>query len=132
MSNPIVYVDKSEIREGQLKRLKAAMKKLTAFVEANMPQLLSYGFYLNDDESEMTVVAVHPDSASLAFHLETGAAEFRKFASLLDLLSIVVYGPISEAVREKLEQKAEMLGRGSVTVNEFYAGFAREVPLWQA
>jgi hypothetical protein len=125
MTQPIVYVDTSTIRQGQLEKLKIAMKDLAAFVEANVPQLLSYAFFLDDDQSQMTVVAVHPDSASLQFHMDVGAAEFRKFASLLELSSIVVYGRISEAVLERLHQKAQMLGTGTVEVHEFYAGFAR-------
>jgi hypothetical protein len=126
MSHPIVYIDKSTVRDGQLTELKTAMKELAGFVEANMPRLLSYAFFLNENQTQMTVVAIHPDSASLEFHLDTGAEEFRKFANLIDLLSIEVYGQISDAVIDRLEQKAEMLGSGTLTVHEFYAGFARK------
>jgi hypothetical protein len=103
------------------------MRDLAAFVEANMPRLHSYAFFLNEDETEMTVVAIHPDSASLTFHLDTGAAEFRKFAGLLDLLSIDVYGRVSDAVVSRLHEKARMLGSGTVAVHDFYAGFDRPV-----
>jgi len=122
---PIVYIDTSAIREGKLEELKVAMKGLAAFVEANVPQLISYGFFLDEDQRQMTVVAVHSDSASLEFHMEMGGAEFRKFADLIDLSRIEVYGRVSEAVLERLHQKARMLGRGTVAVHEFYAGFAR-------
>jgi hypothetical protein len=125
MPQPIVYVDTSSIREGKLKQLEEAMKGLAAFVKANVPQLISYGFFLNQERTEMTVVAVHPDSASLEFHMEVGAREFRKFADLIDLLKIEVYGHVSDAVLERLHQKARMLGRGTVTLHDFYAGFAR-------
>jgi hypothetical protein len=125
MSNPIVYVDSSKIREGKFDKLKMAMKDLAAFVEANMPRILSYAFFLNDDQTQMTVVAIHPDSASLEFHLDTGAVEFRKFATLLDLLKIDVYGRVSESVISRLEEKAEALGSGTLTIHEFYAGFTR-------
>jgi hypothetical protein len=125
MSNPIVYVDTSKIREGKFDKLKMAMKDLAAFVEANMPRILSYAFFLNDDQTQMTVVAIHPDSASLEFHLDTGAAEFRKFATILNLLKIDVYGRVSESVISRLEEKAEALGSGTLTIHEFYAGFTR-------
>lgn len=125
MSQPIVYIDTSAIREGKLEQLEAAMKDLATFVEANVPRLISYGFFLDEDRTHMTVVAVHPDSASLQFHMDVGGAEFRKFADLIDLMSIEVYGRVSDAVLERLRQKAGMLGRGAVVVREFYAGFAR-------
>jgi hypothetical protein len=125
MSRPIFYVDTSSIREGKLKELEAAMEHLAAFVEANMPRLISYGFFLNEDRTQMTVVAIHPDSASLEFHLDTGAAEFRKFSDLIDLVRIEVYGQVSDAVLDRLQQKAQMLGTGAVAVHDFYAGFTR-------
>jgi hypothetical protein len=122
---PIVYVDTSAIRKGKLSELEMAMKNLAAFVEANVPQLISYGFFLDEDRTQMTVVAVHPDSASLEFHMDVGGAEFRKFGDLIDLLRIEVYGRVSDAVLERLHEKARMLGRGTVVVHELYAGFIR-------
>jgi len=73
----------------------------------------------------MTVVAVHPDSDSLEFHLDEGNEEFRKFGDLLDLSRIEVYGEVSDGVKERLDRKARMLGRGTVNVHELHAGFAR-------
>lgn len=125
MSQPIVYIDTSVVRDGKLEELEEAMKGLAAFVKENVPQLISYGFFFNEDRTRMTVVAVHPDSASLAFHMDVGAEEFRKFGKFLDLLSIEVYGRVSDAVREQLHQKAQMLGKGTVAIHDFYAGFAR-------
>jgi len=122
---PIVYVDTSAIREGRLEELKVAMTGLAAFVEANVPPLLSYGFFLDRDQRQMTVVAVHPDSAALEFHMDAGGAEFRKFAHLIDLSRIDVYGRVSDPVLERLHHKARMLGGGTVTVHEPYAGFTR-------
>jgi hypothetical protein len=122
---PIVYIDTSTIREGKLEELEAAMKHLAAFVEANVPQLISYGFFLDQDSTQMTVVAVHPDSASLEFHMDVGGDEFRQFADLIDLSRIEVYGVVSDAVLERLHRKARMLGGGTVAVHELHAGFAR-------
>jgi len=125
MAQPIVYIDTSSIREGKLEALEAAMQHLAAFVEANVPQLISYGFFLNQDSTRMTVVAVHPDSASLEFHMDVGSDEFRKFADLIDLSRIEVYGAVSDAVLDRLHRKAQMLGSATVTVHELHAGFAR-------
>ena len=125
MAAPIIYVDTSRIREGKLEELEIAMRHLAAFVDANVPQLISYGFFLDEDRTRMTVVAVHRDSASLEFHMDTGAAEFRKFADLIDLSTIDVYGAVSDAVLERLHRKARMLGDATVAVHELFAGFAR-------
>jgi hypothetical protein len=125
MSEPIVYVDVSEIRPGKLDLVRAGMKDLAAFVESREPQLISYEFYLNQAETRMTVVAVHPDAASLERHLELGGSEFRKFGELIELAQIDVYGPLSNRSMKQLHQKAQMLGRGIVNVHRKQAGFAR-------
>lgn len=125
MSQPIVYIDTSAIREGKFGELAAAMGHLAEFVEENVPQLISYGFYLDQDRSRMTVVAVHPDASSILFHMDTCGGEFAKFAEFIELLNIDVYGRIGDAVMQRLHQKARMLGNGSVTVHELHSGFAR-------
>ncbi len=74
----------------------------------------------------MTVVAVHPDSASLELHMDIGGAEFRKLANLLTLTAIECYGRPSERAMEQLRQKAAALGDGGTIVSiGRYAGFAR-------
>jgi hypothetical protein len=125
MLQPIVYIDTSAIREGKLGEVEAAMKSLASFVEEHVPQLISYAFYLDRERTQMTVVAVHPDAASVEFHMDVGAAEFRKFADFIDLLRIEVYGSVSDGVLQRLHQKTQMLGRGTVAVHDLYAGFAR-------
>ena len=73
----------------------------------------------------MTVVAVHPDSASLELHLEIGRTEFRKLADMITLRRIEVYGSVSAKARAMLQEKATMLGGSDVTVHERLAGFDR-------
>lgn len=123
--SPIVYIDTSTIRDGKLEEVKAAVRHLVEFVDANMPRLTSYGVFLDDARRRMTVVAVHPDAASLEYHMEVGAAEFQKFAGLIDLSRIDVYGPITQSVLERLHAKARMLGSDVVDVHQRHAGFAR-------
>lgn len=125
MSQTIIYVDTSTKRSGKLPQLETAMKQLAAFVEANEPQLISYGFFLDDSRTQMTVVAVHPDLPSLEFHMDVGREEFRKFSDLITRQHIDVYGRVTDSVLERLQQKASMLGSGSVTVHDLYAGFER-------
>lgn len=126
MSEPIIYIDRSEVRSGKLQELRGSMDDLAAFVAEKEPQLLSYGFFLDEDEARLTVVAIHPDPASLEFHLEIGGSRFRGFAELLEMLSIDVYGEPSDAALEALHHKARMLGTsGTVAVHRLQAGFAR-------
>jgi hypothetical protein len=122
-SGLIVYVDRSDIREGREADLKAGIHRLVEVIESNEPQLISYGFHFDDEAGRMTVVAVHPDSASLELHLEIGRTEFRRLADLVTLRQIEVYGFISDKAIALLEQKATMLGGNGVMVHPRFAGF---------
>src|SRR2546422_303794 len=106
----LVYVDTSDVREGALEELRSAIAELVEFVDAEVPDVLTYNVFFNDDGSQMTVVHIHPDSASLEYHLKIGAPAFRKFADLLTLSSIRVYGEPSERVMSELRNKAQLLG----------------------
>jgi quinol monooxygenase YgiN len=124
-SDTIVYVDRSDVRDGALEAVRAAIDELAEFIEAHEPQLLAYNVYLNEDGTRMTVIHVNRDSASLEYHLDVGGPAFRKFADLITLRSIDVYGRPSEAALERLNEKARMLGGATVNVLEWRAGFVR-------
>ena len=121
----ILYVDTSDVRDGALEELKQAIEGLVDFVEANEPRLIAYNVYFSDDGTRMTVVSLHPDSASLEYHMEVAGPLFRRFVELVTLSSIHIYGEPSEKVLEQSHEKARLLGRGTVVVESLHAGFAR-------
>jgi hypothetical protein len=124
-SEPIVYIDHSDIRRDSIDELKAGIRRLVDFIDASEPRLLAYGFYLHDEAATMTVVAVHPDSASLELHMDIGGAEFSKLAPFLTLTAIECYGRPSPHAIEQLRSKASALGAGASIVSlERFAGFA--------
>jgi len=125
MSDAIVYVDTSDVREGALEELKAAIRELVDFIDANEPRIIAYNVYFTDDGSRMTVVHVHPDSASLEYHMEVAGPVFRQFVELVTLSSIHVYGETSEKLLKQLHEKARLLGRDAVVVPALHAGFTR-------
>ena len=125
MTELLIAVDSSEIREGKLDAVKAGVAELAAFVEANEPGMIAYSIYLDEEAGRMTVVQIHPSSASMELHMEIAAPIFRKFADLLDLTRVDFSATPSEALLHRMRQNAERLGRAPVLVNEHHAGFAR-------
>lgn len=126
MDSTIVYVDRSDIRPGRLDEVKAAISALVELVEQREPQLIAYSIYVEDDGKGMSVVAVHSDATSMELHMVVGAPGFRRFAGLIDLRSIDVYGAPSDLTRRQLKEKADMLGSSvRVTVHEPHAGLSR-------
>jgi quinol monooxygenase YgiN len=125
MSQPLVYIDTSEVRPGKLEQLKAAITELAEFVEDNEPGLVSYSVYFDESANRMSVVHVHADPASLDHHLDVAGPLFRRFADLVTLSSIHIYGEPSETALGQLREKLRLLGAGDVIVLEPHVGFVR-------
>jgi hypothetical protein len=125
MTQPLVYIDTSDVREGALAELKRAIGDLTDFVESHEPQIVSYAVYFSQDGSQMTVIHVHADSASLDFHMDVAGPRFERFADLLTLSSIRIFGEPSTKTVRQLKEKVRLLGTGEVTVHPLHTGFGR-------
>ena len=124
----IVVVDSSEIREGKVEELKAALPKLVEFVEQNEAEPIAYAIYIDEENSRMTVVQIHPSSASMEQHLRLAGPIFREFADLVVLSQVDFYGTPSAALVEQMREKAQLLGDAPVVVHGLLAGFARFGP----
>jgi quinol monooxygenase YgiN len=125
MPEPVVSIDVSRIHQGKLEELKQAMKELVEFVDANEIQPLLYSVYFNDENTEMTVLQVHPDSASMEFHMDVAGPEFKALSGFLTLLRIDIYGHVSERLVGQMRQKARLLGNATLAVHKQHAGLAR-------
>ena len=125
MSSPILVVDSSEIRDGKLEQVKAGVEDLVAFVEANEAEPVAYNIYFDEAGTQMTVAQIHPCPASLERHLTVAGPVFRRFADLLTLVRVDVYGGPGEAALEQMRSKAQLLGNAPVVVHELHSGFCR-------
>jgi quinol monooxygenase YgiN len=127
VSEPVIYVDRSQIRDGNLEEVKTRIKDLTEFVERNEPQLVSYAVYVDEDGGHMTVIHVHTDVASLELHMNIAGPLFDDFAGLVQLSTIDVFGAVGSQVMSRLEQKAALLGGATVRTHPFHLGFIRDI-----
>ncbi|HET6580404.1 MAG TPA: hypothetical protein VFG36_00845, partial [Methanoregula sp.] len=75
--------------------------------------------------TRLTVLQVHPDSASAEFHIKVAGSAFPEFAELIRMTGIDIYGDPGHELLEMLKRKARMLGSGIVVVHELHAGFFR-------
>jgi hypothetical protein len=125
MSEPIISLDTSLIRVGRLDELKRAVAEQVEFVRSNEPRPIVYEVFVDQTESRMTVVQVHPDSASMEYHMTVAGPAFAGFAELVTLSTLDVYGKPSGELLELLRSKVQMLGDATVNVHDLQAGFAR-------
>jgi quinol monooxygenase YgiN len=125
MPTLLIVVDTSEVHDGRLEELRAAVAELVEFVEANEAEPLAYNVYFDEQGTTMTVVQVHPSSESFERHMELAGPVFRRFADLLTLSRIDFYGTPSRIALDQMRRKAELLGNASVVVNNLQTGFTR-------
>jgi fructose 1,6-bisphosphatase len=125
MDGPILVVDTSEINEGRLGELKAAMAELVAFVEQNEERPLLYMVYVDSAGRNVTVIQLHPDSASMEQHMKVAGSKFRHFADLLTLRTMDIFGTPSEQLLDQLRAKVRLLGQATLELHDLHAGFAR-------
>ena len=118
-------LDTSEILEGRVDEVKQAIAPMVSFVEANEPNVILYEVFLDESQTLMTVVQIHPDPGSMEFHLEAARPVFAPFVGLVRLATIDVYGDPSRRLLEQLRQKAVMLGNARITVHALASGIAR-------
>src|SRR5918999_1797753 len=107
------------------RRAQAALTELVEFVEANEAEPIAYSIYIDEEGSRMTVMQIHPSSASVELHMRLAGPAFRKFPGFVVLSRGDIYGTPSDALLELMRQKTELLGNARVVVNELHAGFAR-------
>jgi quinol monooxygenase YgiN len=127
--SPLISVDRSIVRAGKLEELMRAIDRLVEFVDEREPRPIAYQMYLDEDGTKMTVVQVHPDSASMEFHMQVAARAFEPFQDLLQLSKIDVYGKPSQDLLQLLRRKAQLLGNAVIEVHEPQAGFIRLAPV---
>src|SRR5690348_8149433 len=103
MSAPVVYVGTMSVKPGRLDALRAQLADLVDFVETNEPRMIAFHAFLDEGGEKLAIVQVHPDSASMEFHMQVNA---KHFATAFDNLEAVVseeyYGEISESLAAEL------------------------------
>ena len=122
MSGPLIYVGTYAVKPGSQEQARGRLAELVDFVETNEPRLIAFNTYLNEDGTTVSIVQVHPDSASMEFHMQVNARHFATAFDWLDAsMSGQYFGPISDALAAELAKWDE----SSTHIPEHVAGFIR-------
>jgi quinol monooxygenase YgiN len=99
MAEPFVHVGTYTIKPGKAEEARKRIAELVEFVETNEPRMIAFNVYFDEEGSKLTVVQVHPDSASMEFHLQVNAKHFTTaFDYLESQMTDQYYGQISETL----------------------------------
>ena len=125
MSDRIMIIDSYQVRPGRLEDLRSAFSELAQSVDTKEPRIIAYEIYLDDANTIVNVLQLHPDSSSAEYHLELASDEFSNFKQLISLNKIDIYGAPSEGLLARLYSKARLLGNAKVVIHAPQTGFAR-------
>ena len=122
MSEPLIYVGTYTIKPGNEGDARGRLAELVDFVETNEPRMIAFNAYLDRDGKTVSIVQVHPDSASMEFHMQVNAKHFATAFDWLDeSMNGQYYGPISDALAAELAKWDEAF----VHLPVHAAGFTR-------
>lgn len=123
MASPLIYLGTHAIQEGKTGIAREASRQLGQFLEANHPRMIHFQIYIDDAASEMTVIQIHLDEASLVLHLKLAGEKIAQaYEFLKGTTKIEIYGTPSDALRQQIQQMA--MG-APVRFNAADAGFTR-------
>ena len=131
MTKPLIFISTWKIKEGRLEDYKKFAREFMEHVKAKEPQLIAFNMYFNEDETEMTSIQVHPDTASMDFHLQVLAKvigedmiEWIDRADFLEPKHIEIYGNPSAKLLET-DQPLVDAGIPQSVKPLHFAGFTR-------
>jgi quinol monooxygenase YgiN len=103
MSGPLISAVTYTIKPGKQEEARKRIVDLVDFVETNEPRMIAFHAYLDQEGNTLSIVQVHPDSASLEFHLQVNAKHFATAFDWLDTsFSQQYFGPMSDALVSEL------------------------------
>jgi hypothetical protein len=125
MAQPIVFISHNRVREGQLSGLKRFMPEGTQALDAAKPRTLMFLAYLDDAQSEFTVVHAFADAASMDEHMEGVVERVAASSEFIESRGFEIYGRPSEAVRQMMAGAAARAGTELKIHPELMGGFVR-------
>jgi hypothetical protein len=105
MCAPFIFIATDRLTEGKLATARLTWAPSSRTPE---PQRLAFNEHANEDGTEVGIVQIHPDAASMEFHMGVVAVRAARAhtQALEATTSIQVYGEPSDAVFEILRRQA--------------------------
>src|SRR5262245_34898779 len=120
-----VYVGTTRVKPGRLQALRDQLGEVIDFVEVNEPRVIAFHCFLDEPGERLTIVHLHPDSASMEFHMQVNA---KHFATAFDNLDSVVSEQYCGGMTEKLKGELAKWDDPSIAVTRMpvhVGGFTR-------
>jgi hypothetical protein len=70
MSPPFIAIATLGIKDGRLEDFTRSYEEVVETVKEHEPRMIAFHGFVNEDGTEMTIIQVHPDAASMDFYMQ--------------------------------------------------------------
>jgi hypothetical protein len=128
MSEPIVFVSHSRVKDGQLEGFREFLRAGTRALEADKPGTVVFLAYLDASGTEASIVHAFPDADAMDAHLQgvderSGAAD-----AFIETTGYEIYGSPSPQVIEAMQRFAAAEGVPLAVRPAYVGGYLRPGP----
>lgn len=102
MSDPIVFISHSRIKEGKLEALREMTETTMPVIEAEKPGTVMQHGYLNEEGTEIHFVHIFPDAEAMDAHMVGVSERSQKAFEFIETQGFEIYGRPSEEVLSAL------------------------------
>ena len=92
MATPFTFITTHSINEGRLDEYWAQNAAFAEFVAANEPDLLEFGTFMNDEQTEVTFVFGFPDAAAADRHMQVAREKIGQGLEITRTVRLEVLG----------------------------------------
>jgi len=125
MSGPFIYVGTFTIKSGKIEEARKALAEHVDLIETNEPRLIAFNVYFDEQGSKASVVQVHPDAASMEFHMQVISEHLSGAFDYLEAVESEQYFGAPSATLSEILARFEGPGVTVTWMPDHDAGFTR-------
>ena len=100
--NQIIFAINADIVDGKAESFRSLLKEMVPAVKASEPNTIRYQYFLNSDDTKLTLIEVYPNSEAAVFHMTAFEVSpfAEEFLASINITSFVVAGNASAELME--------------------------------
>lgn len=102
LSKPFVVSSTFRVREGRSEALREYYQRAIRLFEAEEPRLIGFYVFINEDETEVTNIQIHPDAKSMEFHMnvlrDNWEKTFSRYGENVEGIRVECFGDTPQSV----------------------------------
>ena len=108
MTDPIVFISHSKVKEGKLAALEEFTREMFPVLEAEKPGTVLHNGYVDEDGTQVHFVHVFPDADAMDAHMLGVAERTGRADEFIETHGFEVYGRPSEETLAMLQQAPDV------------------------